>query len=88
MYRVRALGYLHDLLTSDYVSLAIKQLLASVGSVLQHGPGVKGVACGGMAEKVRDAFARVMHAVVELASKQPSACINTIAMLCIVPYTR
>lgn len=86
--RVRALGYLHHLLTSDYVGLAIKQLLASVGGVLQLGPGVKGVACGGKAEKVREAFASVMHAVVELASKQPVACIDTIAKLCIVPYTR
>ena len=86
--RVRALGYLHNLLTSESVGLAVKQLLASVGSVLQQGPGAKGVACGGMAEKVREAFASVMHAVVELASKQPAACIDTISMLCIVPYTR
>lgn len=86
--RVRALDYLHQLLTSEYVKLFIKQLLASVGSVLLQGPGVRGVACGGMAEKVREAFASVMHAVVELASKQPVACIDTISMLCIVPYTR
>ena len=86
--RVRALGYLHQLLTSNYVQLFIKQLLASVSSVLQQGPGVKGVACGGMAAKVREAFSSVMHAVVELASKQPAACIDTISMLCIVPFTK
>lgn len=73
---------------SKHVNLAIKQLPASAGSMLQHGPGVMGVACGGMADKVREAFASVMHAVVELASKQPTACIDTISMLCIVPYTR
>ena len=56
--------------------------------VIQSGPGVKDIACGGMAQQVREAFAGVMHAVVELASKQPSKCINTIAMLCVVPYTR
>lgn len=86
--RVRALGYLNELLTSGYVSLAVDHLLASVGAVLRQGPRVSDIACGGMAEKVREAFAEVMHAVVELASKQPSACINTIAMLCVVPYTR
>lgn len=86
--RVRALDYLHALLTSNYVQLFVKQLLASVSSVLQQGPGVMGVACGGMAEKVREAFSEVMHAVVELASKQPAACIDTISMLCIVPFTR
>ena len=41
-----------------------------------------------MAQPVRESFANVMHAVAELASKQPAKCINTIAMLCIVPYTR
>ena len=46
------------------------------------------IACGGMAQPVRQAFANVMHAVVELAGKQPAKCINTIATLCIVPYTR
>jgi E3 ubiquitin-protein ligase HECTD4 len=40
-----------------------------------------------MSGKVREAFAEVMRAVVELASRQPSSCINTIAMLCVVPYT-
>lgn len=60
----------------------------SSSSVIQRGPGVSDIACGGMAQPVREAFANVMHAVVELASKQPAKCINTIAMLCIVPYTR
>ena len=46
------------------------------------------IACGGMALPVREAFANVMYAVVELASRQPAKCINTIAMLCIVPYTQ
>ena len=87
-YRVQALNYLHSLLTSDYSGLAIKQLLASVGVVLQFGPGVKDVACGGMAEGVREAFATVMHDVVELASKQPVLCIDTITLLSIIPYTR
>lgn len=86
--RVRALGYLHQLLTSRHVSSVVEHLLASVGAVLQQGPRVSDIACGGMAQPVREAFANIMHAVVELASKQPAACINTIAMLCIVPYTR
>ena len=57
-------------------------------SVIQRGPGVRDVACGGVAQQVREAFGGVMHAVVELASKEPSKCINSIAMLCVVPYTR
>lgn len=88
MCRVRALGHLQQLLSSDYVGLAVEQLLASVGVVLQKGPGVQDIACGGMGERVREVFGSVMRAVVELASKQPASCINTIAMLCIVPFTR
>ncbi len=57
-------------------------------SVIQRGPGVRDIACGGVAQQVREAFAGVMQAVVELASKQPTKCINTITMLCVVPYTR
>lgn len=75
-------------MSSDFVGLAVDHLLASVGTVLQKGPGVADIACGGMAERVREVFGSVMQAVVELASKQPASCINTIAMLCIVPYTR
>ena len=88
MYRVHALNYLHSLLTNNYASLPVKQLLACVGCVLQQGPGIKDVACGGMADQVREAFSSVMRDVVELASKQPSACIDTITMLSIIPYTR
>lgn len=68
--------------------MAVEHVLACVGRVLQQGPKVKDVACGGMAQPVREAFADVMCAVVHLASKQPAACINTIAALCIIPYTR
>ena len=85
---MRALGYLHRLLSCGHVGGAVKHLLGSVGVVLQHGPRVSDVVCGGMAHAVREAFANVMHAVVELASRQPSTCINTIATLCTVPYTR
>ena len=88
MCRVRALGYLQQLLSSQQVSNAVEHLLASVGAVLQQGPRVSDIACGGTAHSVRETFANVVHAVVELSSKQPAACINTIAMLCIVPYTR
>ena len=46
------------------------------------------IACSGLVQQVRDSFANVMQAVAKLASRQPVACINTIAVLCTVPYTR
>ena len=59
-----------------------------VGVVLRDGPRVKDIACSGRVDEVRSAFSEVMQAVVELASNQPAACINTIALLSIIPYTR
>lgn len=88
LHRVHALGCLQDLLVGQQLGLAVEHVLVCVGSVLQHGPRVKEVACSGMIGPVRKAFLNVMHAVVDLASRQPAACINTIALLCVVPYTR
>ena len=59
-----------------------------MGGVLLNGPHVTDITCSGLVSQVRDAFADVMHAVVELASHQPVSCINTIALLSIIPYTR
>ena len=87
-HRVLALGFLKDLLVRQRLGLAVEHVLVCVGSVLRHGPRIKDVACSGMISAVRNAFLYVMHAVVDLASRQPAACINTIALLCIVPYTR
>lgn len=83
-----ALRCLSQLLSGKHIHVAVEHVLACVGAVLQQGPKVTDVACGGMSQPVREAFADVMCAVVQLASKQPAACINTIATLCIIPYTR
>ena len=83
-----ALRYLCPLLSGEHICVVAEHVLACVGRVLQQGPKVNDVACGGMAQPVREAFAEVICAVVQLASKQPAACINAIAALCIIPYTR
>ena len=71
-----------------HLGLVVKHILACVSTVLLHGPHVKDIACSGLVQQVRDAFGNVMHEVAKLASCQPVACINTIALLCTVPYTR
>lgn len=83
-----ALGFLQTILTSHHLGATVEHLLACVGGVLRNGPCVKDIACSGHVTRVREAFADMMHAVVELASRQPAACINTIALLSIIPYTR
>ena len=59
-----------------------------VGVVLRDSPRVKDIACSGRVDEVRSAFSEVMQAIVDLASNQPAACINTIALLSIISYTR
>ena len=86
--RVRALGFLQSILTVQQLGSTVEHILACVGGVLQNGPHVTDISCSGNVPHVRNVFADVMHAVVELASIQPAACINTIALLSIVPYTR
>ena len=87
--RVKALEHLHHVLTSrHHLGFAVKHILACVSPVLLHGPQVKDIVCSGLVQPVRDAFATVMQSVAKLASQQPVACINTIALLCTVPYTR
>lgn len=85
---MRALEFLRAVLTSTHLPTLIEHLLACVGGVLRNGPCVKDIACSGHVSEVRSAFGDVMQAVVELASNQPAPCINTIALLSIVPYTR
>ena len=70
------------------MNTTVEHLLACVSDVLRNGPCVKDISCSGYVSQVREAFADVMRAVVELASHQPSACINTISLLSIIPYTR
>ena len=86
--RRRALEFLQSLLTTQQLGATVEHILACVGGVLQNGPHVTDIACSGQVTQVRDAFADVMHAVVEMASRQPASCISTIALLSIIPYTR
>lgn len=86
--RIQALEFLQSLLTDKQLGSTVKHILRCVGGVLRNGPNIEDITCSGLVHKVRDAFADVMLAVVKLASHQPVSCINTIALLSIIPYTR
>ena len=87
---VQAPGYLNELLISDYVSLAVDHLLASVGATLRQDPCVPDTACRGIAGKVHEAFAEVMHACRGGAGQQAAFSMyqHYIVILHVVPYTR
>ncbi|XP_055995500.1 probable E3 ubiquitin-protein ligase HECTD4 isoform X2 [Ostrea edulis] len=86
--RKQALIHMKELLTAATKVGGATHLVAAVTSVLQSGPGVDELTCGGMVPQVREAFAETMTAVVQLAAKYPIACSNSIGLLCTIPYTR
>ncbi|XP_035690109.1 probable E3 ubiquitin-protein ligase HECTD4 [Branchiostoma floridae] len=77
-----------ELLTAAARVGGATHLVSAVTSVLQHGPKVEELTCGGMVNQVREAFAETMTSVVQLASTYPIACSNSIGLLCVIPYTR
>ena len=84
---MQGLEFLQSLLTGDQLATTIEHILGCVSRVLHTGPHVSDISCSGLVNHVRNAFANVMLAVVELASHQPVSCINTISLLSIIPYT-
>ncbi|XP_066272380.1 LOW QUALITY PROTEIN: probable E3 ubiquitin-protein ligase HECTD4 [Branchiostoma lanceolatum] len=86
--RKQALVHMVELLTAAARVGGATHLVSAVTSVLQHGPKVEELTCGGMVNQVREAFAETMTSVVQLASTYPVACSNSIGLLCVIPYTR
>ena len=44
--------------------------------------------CSGLIGKVRSGFEETMEAVVRLAAQYPIDCLNSIGLLCVIPYTK
>ncbi|XP_077996372.1 putative E3 ubiquitin-protein ligase HECTD4 [Glandiceps talaboti] len=86
--RKQALIHMKELLTAASRVGGGTHLVAAVTSVLQSGPRIEELTCGGMADHVREAFAETMTSVVQLSARYPIACCNSIGLLCIIPYTR
>ncbi|XP_077866440.1 putative E3 ubiquitin-protein ligase HECTD4 [Saccoglossus kowalevskii] len=86
--RKQALIHMRELLTAASRVGGGTHLVAAVTSVLQSGPRIEELTCGGMADHVREAFAETMTSVVQIAARYPIACCNSIGLLCIIPYTR
>ncbi|WAR02868.1 HECD4-like protein [Mya arenaria] len=86
--RKQALIHMKELLSAASRVGGATHLVAAVTSVLRHGPRVEELTCGGMVSQVREAFAETMTSVVQVVSRYPIACCNSIGLLCIIPYTR
>ncbi|XP_033101041.1 probable E3 ubiquitin-protein ligase HECTD4 [Anneissia japonica] len=86
--RKQALGHIRELLNAACQIGEGTHLVVAVTLVLQHGPKIGELYCGGMVEDVQQAFLETMTSVVKLAAMHPLACGNSIALLCTIPYTR
>ncbi|XP_063396384.1 probable E3 ubiquitin-protein ligase HECTD4 [Mytilus trossulus] len=86
--RKQALVHMKELLTAAARVGGTTHLVAAVTSVLQRGPCVDELTCGGMVDHVREAFSETMTSLVQLAARYPIACCNSIGLMCIIPYTR
>lgn len=49
---------------------------------------VEELSCGGMVSAVREAFCETMTCVVQLSSRYPMVCFNSVVLLCTIPFTR
>ncbi|XP_022104608.1 probable E3 ubiquitin-protein ligase HECTD4 isoform X2 [Acanthaster planci] len=86
--RKQALIHIKQLLLAASKVGGAMHLLVAVTSVIQNGPRVNELACGGMVDEVQQAFSETMTSVVTLAGAHPVACANSIGLLCTIPYTR
>ncbi|XP_071790886.1 probable E3 ubiquitin-protein ligase HECTD4 isoform X2 [Asterias amurensis] len=86
--RKQALVHIKQLLLAASKVGGAMHLLAAVTAVIQNGPRVDELACGGMVDEVQQTFSETMTSVVTLAGAHPVACANSIGLLCTIPYTR
>ncbi|XP_029685253.1 LOW QUALITY PROTEIN: probable E3 ubiquitin-protein ligase HECTD4 [Takifugu rubripes] len=86
--RKQALVHMRELLTAAVRVGGVTHLVGPVTMVLQGGPRIEELTCGGMVEQVQDAFGETMTSVVSLCARYPIACANSIGLLCTIPYTR
>ncbi|KAJ3603715.1 hypothetical protein NHX12_028456 [Muraenolepis orangiensis] len=86
--RKQALVHMRELLTAAVRVGGVTHLVGPVTMVLQGGPRIQELTCGGMVEQVQEAFGETMTSVVSLCARYPIACANSIGLLCTIPYTR
>ncbi|XP_043571193.1 probable E3 ubiquitin-protein ligase HECTD4 [Chiloscyllium plagiosum] len=86
--RKQALVHMRELLTAAVRVGGVTHLVGPVTTVLQGGPRIEELTCGGMVEQVQEAFGETMTSVVSLCARYPIACANSIGLLCTIPYTR
>ena len=56
--------------------------------MLRSGPRCEELYCGGLTNVVRSEFSKTLQLVVKLTSQHLSQCSETVALICIIPFSR
>ena len=62
--------------------------LNAIASVLQNGPKLEDLTCGGMRKQVLDCYSDLLSHIVTKSSNNSHICRAGICLLCIIPYNR
>ncbi|KAM7391556.1 hypothetical protein PAMP_022238 [Pampus punctatissimus] len=73
--RKQALVHMRELLTAAVRVGGVTHLVGPVTMVLQGGPRIEELTCGGMVEQVQEAFGETMTSVVSLCSRSEEQCL-------------
>jgi E3 ubiquitin-protein ligase HECTD4 len=84
--RCQALKYMKELMDAACEAGGATQLVSYIAPVLAQGPRAGELSCGGLDSAAQSGYEDALAAVVSLARQQPITCLNSIGLLCVIPY--
>ena len=86
--RKYALMFMQQVLSSAVPAGGGTYLVNTIAALIQEGPKLDELTCGGLAKNVREAYGEVLTNIVKFTSKHPIPCRGSIGILCTIPYDR
>ena len=86
--RRQALNIMKKILQLSYSNGSGYYNLNAITSILQHGPKLEELTCGGMRNQVLELYSDLLSCIVNLSSFNSHICRTSLCLLCIVPYNR
>ena len=88
LYRKQAMIIMKDLLKMSVDNGSGTHMINSLSFLLQEGPKLSELTCGGMASEVLSTFGDLLTATVSLAAENVFDCKASICLMCTIPFTR
>ena len=86
--RRQALTIMKKILQLSYSNGSGAYNLNAITSILQYGPKLEELTCGGMKNQVLELYSDLLSCIVNLSSFNSHICRTSLCLLCIVPYSR